>query len=155
MTQDQASDDLWFLNSRVRVRSRSAAGEHPASLIEHRMVRGDSPPLHLHRREDEVFHILEGEVLFQVGDQLITARTGDTVVGPKGVPHTFRIESDEARLLTFDTAGDFEGMMREVARPAGEGLPPMAEPSPAEIEALVAASARHNIEILGPPMSAR
>lgn len=154
MTQAQASEDLWFLNSRVRFRSQAAPGEQAACLIEHRMARGDSPPLHLHRREDEIFHVLEGEVRFQVGDRTVLAGAGDTVVGPKGVPHSFRIESEEARLLTLDTAGDFAGMMREMARPAGEGLPPLAAPSPAQIEALVAACARHQIEVLGPPLTA-
>jgi quercetin dioxygenase-like cupin family protein len=153
MSQDQAGPDFWFLNGRVRIRSQSPMGEQGASLIEHRMRQGDSPPLHVHRREDEVFHILEGEVRFRVGDQEILARAGDTLVGPKGVPHTFRIESEEARFLTLDTAGDFEAMMREVARPAGEGLPPAAEPTPAQVEALSAAAARHNIEILGPPLA--
>ena len=153
MTQDQAGEELWFLNGRARVMSRPAAGGPAASLIEHVMARGDSPPLHLHRREDEVFHIIEGEIRFRVGEKEILAGPGDTLVGPKGVPHTFRVESETARFLTFDTAGDFEGMMREVARPAGDGLPAPQAPSPALIEALTAAAARHNIEILGPPMA--
>jgi quercetin dioxygenase-like cupin family protein len=154
MTHDPAGEDLWFLNSRLRVLSRPASGARAPSLVEHRMPHGDSPPLHVHRGEDEVFHILEGEVRFRVGDREIVAHTGDTLVGPKGVPHTFRVESAQARFLTLATAGDFEAMMREVARPAGEGLPPMSEPSPAEVEALVAAAARHGIDILGPPMHA-
>jgi quercetin dioxygenase-like cupin family protein len=154
MVQDQAGEEFWFLNGRVRVRSQAARGEQAASLIEHRMPRGDSPPLHRHEREDEVFHILEGEIRFRVGDQEILARAGDTLVGPKGVAHTFRVESEEARFLTLATAGDFEAMMREVARPAGDGLPPAAEPTPAEIQALAAAAARHRITILGPPMAA-
>jgi quercetin dioxygenase-like cupin family protein len=154
MTQDLTGHDLWFLNSRIRFRAPAAPGEPAASLAEHRTPGGDSPPLHRHDREDEVFHVLAGEVRFRVGDQEVLARAGDTVVGPRGVPHTFRVESPEARFLTLATAGDFEAMVREVARPAGDGLPPRAEPTPAQIEALVAAAARHGIEILGPPMSA-
>jgi mannose-6-phosphate isomerase-like protein (cupin superfamily) len=154
MTQDPAGEDLWFLNSRVRVRSIAQPGERAASLVEHWMPHGDSPPLHVHHGEDEVFHILEGEIRFRVGDREVVARTGETLIAPKGEPHTFRVESEGAHVLTLATAGDFEAMMLEVARPAGEGLPPMAAPSPAQIEALVAAAARRNIDILGPPLGA-
>jgi hypothetical protein len=42
-----------------------------------------------------------------------------------------------------------------VARPAdADGLPPRVDPTPAEIEALAAATERHGITVLGPPMAA-
>jgi hypothetical protein len=44
-------------------------------------------------------------------------------------------------------------MVREMSRPAGDGLPPAAAPSPELIEALTAACARHHIEIVGPPLA--
>jgi mannose-6-phosphate isomerase-like protein (cupin superfamily) len=145
-----AQTDLWFFNSRVRVRSVATYGDRTPSLAEHRLPGGDSPPLHVHHREDEVFHVVEGQVRFRLGDQEVVARAGETVLAPKGAPHTFRVESEGARMLTLVTAGDFEAMMREVSRPAGEGLPPAAEPTPEQIEALTAAAARNHIEIVGP-----
>jgi quercetin dioxygenase-like cupin family protein len=150
MTQDP--QDLWFLNGRVSIRC-AANGADAASVTEQWLARGDSPPLHVHEREDEVFHVLEGAVRLRVGDAETTARAGETVVAPRGVPHCFRVESAEARFLVITTRGDFEGMMREVARPAGAGLPPPVEPSPAMIAALTAACARHHIAIVGPPMA--
>jgi len=33
------------------------------------------PPLHVHTREDELFYVLEGEVVFQIADQRILAKT--------------------------------------------------------------------------------
>lgn len=149
MIQDQ--QDFWFLNGRVSIRC-AANGAGTASVTEQLLARGDSPPLHLHEGEDEIFHVLEGEVRLRVGDDELTARTGDTLVAPRGVPHSFRVESEQARFLVITTAGDFEAMMREVARPAGPGLPEPAEPTPAMVEALTAACARHHIAIVGPPM---
>lgn len=151
MTHDQ--QDLWFLNSRVSFRC-AANGAEAVSVSEQLLARGDSPPLHVHDREDEVFHVLEGEIRLRVGEAEVTAQAGDTVVGPRGVPHSFRVESEQARFLVITTAGDFEAMVREVARPAGAGLPPPVEPTPALVEALTAACARHHIAVVGPPMSA-
>ena len=156
MPKDQAlpEDSLWFLNGRLTFRRSAASGPDRVVITEQEMVQGDSPPLHRHEREDEVFHILEGVVRFQVGGTEIVAQAGETLVGPKGVPHSFRIESPRARFLTITVGGDFESMVREMARPAGEGLPPFAEPTPSLKEALTASAARNNITVLGPPLAA-
>jgi len=150
MTQDE--DDLWFLNSRVRIRC-AADGAQGASVTEHLLPRGYAPPLHMHEREDEIFHLFEGEMRLRVGERELTARAGETLVAPRGVPHSFRVESELARVLVITTAGDFEAMMREMASPAGEGLPEPAEPTAAMVEALSAACARHHIAVVGPPMT--
>jgi hypothetical protein len=117
-----------------------------------------SPPdclhLHSHRREDEVFHVLEGALRLRVGETELIAHAGETLVAPKGVPHTFRVESEEARFLTITVGRDFESMVREMSRPAGDGLPPMAAPSEELRVALTDACARNNIEIVGPPLAA-
>jgi uncharacterized cupin superfamily protein len=42
-------------------------------VLEHRVPHGDSPPLHVHRNEDEVFHVLEGELRFVAGDRQLSA----------------------------------------------------------------------------------
>ena len=36
-------------------------------------------PLHVHEREDELFHVLSGKHVFQVGDQEFPAGPGDAV----------------------------------------------------------------------------
>jgi mannose-6-phosphate isomerase-like protein (cupin superfamily) len=46
-------------------------------------------PLHLHRRDDEAWYVLEGSLLVQVGNQVIEARAGSGVLVPKGTPHTY------------------------------------------------------------------
>ena len=156
MSADDAggSAALWFLNTRVTLRRTSASSPDGLSIAEHRMPFGESPPLHMHEREDEIFHILEGVVRFRVGasEQVLTA--GQTALAPKGLPHTFRVESEDgARCLVMTPGPDFEGLIRDVARPAGDdGLPAPTAPTPAMIEALGAACARRHIRLLGPPL---
>jgi mannose-6-phosphate isomerase-like protein (cupin superfamily) len=46
-------------------------------------------PLHLHLDEDEAWYVLEGTLLFRVGDREIEAGAGAAVFGPRGTPHTY------------------------------------------------------------------
>lgn len=146
---------LWFLNARVAIRRASRSAPDGVSIQEHWMAFGDSPPLHVHHREDEIFHVLEGALRFRVGDAETVVGAGETVVAPKGAPHTFRVESPAgARCLVMARGEDFEGLVRDVSRPAGaEGLPDPAAPTPAMAEALALAAARRHITLLGPPLS--
>jgi quercetin dioxygenase-like cupin family protein len=68
---------------------------------------GGGPPPHIHRREDETFHVLEGQVEFLLGDELVTAGVGDFVNVPRDTVHRFHNASSElARLIiTFSPAG--------------------------------------------------
>ncbi|TIT84551.1 MAG: cupin domain-containing protein, partial [Mesorhizobium sp.] len=57
---------LWFNNTLVAIQVSAADGEDGICVIEHRLPYGDSPPLHVHRNEDEIFHIIEGRMRFQI-----------------------------------------------------------------------------------------
>ena len=145
---------FWFEGMLVNVRLSWNAGEDRVSVVEQFMRYGESPPLHIHRNEDQVFHILEGEMLIHIdGDERI-ARAGETVLAPKGKPHSFRVESREgARCLTITSGGDLENMIREMGEPATcAALPPQVEPTPAMIAALTEACARNGIDIVGAPL---
>lgn len=147
---------FWFMNSLVTVRVSSADGQDGISIIEHHVQPGDSPPLHLHHTEDEIFHVLEGEFRIRLGDREQRAFPGDILLAPKGIPHTYRAESPTGgRFLTITAKGDFERFVRSLGRPAAraERPEPAGAPTPEAIEALTAAAARHGIEMVGPPLS--
>jgi quercetin dioxygenase-like cupin family protein len=146
--------NLWFLNTHVTIRVSSQDGSDGISVLEHRAFQGDSPPLHIHHDEDEIFHVLEGEVRYRVGDQERLARAGETLLTPKGIPHTYRVESAEARMLTI-TKGEFESFIRAFGRPAErDGLPdPSGPPTPEQAEALARACRQFGIDLVGPPLS--
>ena len=146
---------LWFLNGLVTVGVANSDGHDGISVLEHLAPHGDSPPLHVHHDEDEVFHILEGELRFRVGDDELRAGAGETLLAPQGVPHTYRVESEHGRWLVTTARGNFERFVRSVGRPAeSDALPePAPEPTPEQVEALGAAARAHNIELVGPPLA--
>lgn len=153
---DSSAKDYWFLNTRVSVRVSCEEGEDRISVLEHWAPLGDSPPLHVHRNEDEAFHILEGEVAFRLGDEDLQRKAGDTVLTPKGVPHTYRVLSaGGARWLTITAGDDFERFVRSLGRqPEDEGLPaPSGPPTPEQAARLGTAAAGFEIDIVGPPLA--
>jgi mannose-6-phosphate isomerase-like protein (cupin superfamily) len=79
-------------------------------------------PLHVHEREDELFHVLAGEHVFQVGDREFPAGPGDAVFAPRGVPHAQRrVAPGEGRLLVLTSPAGFEGFFRRLAAAQQEG----------------------------------
>lgn len=80
-------------------------------IYESARVKKGGPALHYHYTQDEWWYVLEGEFQIKVGDQLYNAKAGDSVFGPKGIPHAFAKvnEGGNARLLiTFQPAGKME-----------------------------------------------
>ncbi len=101
------------------------------------------PPLHLHKNQDEVFQIIEGEFLFQVGNEKIKASAGDFVFGPRNVPHTFYQLSKKAHLIfSYNPAGKMENIMVE-----------MAKLMPQNPQAFAKVCADNDVPFVGPPMS--
>jgi quercetin dioxygenase-like cupin family protein len=146
---------FWFLNGLMTVGVAHAEGRDGISVLEHLAPHGDSPPLHVHRDEDEIFHILEGELRIHVGDDVLRAGPGETLLAPQGVPHSYVVESERARFLVTTARGNFERFMRSISRPAErDDLPePAPEPTPEQMEALATAARAHGIDIVGPPLA--
>ena len=73
-------------------------------------------PLHVHEHEDELFYVLEGEHVFQVGDQDFHAGPGGLVFAPRGVPHAQRrVAPRTGRILVLTSPAGFEGFFRVLA----------------------------------------
>jgi quercetin dioxygenase-like cupin family protein len=148
-------EQLWFLNTLVTVRVPHDEGGDGISVLESFAPHGDSPPLHIHQTEDEIFHMLEGELRVRAGDADVRIGPGETLLAPKGVPHTYRAESPEgARYLVTTRRGDFERFVRSFSRPAERAeLPPaQGPPTPEQAEALATAAQKHGIDLIGPPL---
>ena len=97
------------------------------SIVEISSPPGDMPPLHVHRTDDEAWVVLEGEVSFFAGsNEPIRVAAGGAAFGPKGVAHTYRVESDgPARILAICTPGDFAAFVIAASQPADRAeLPP-------------------------------
>src|SRR3954451_1252973 len=142
------TEPLWFLDTLVTIPVAHVEGTDGVSVIESTAPYGDSPPLHVHHTEDEIFHVLEGELRLRVADRDLHLGAGETMLAPQGVPHTYRVESPAgARWLVVTTHGDFERMVRSASRPAEVAdLPaPSGTPTPEQEEALAAICRECNI----------
>jgi hypothetical protein len=64
----------------------------------------DSGPsyLHVHRSDDEAWHVLEGSLRFRFPGREVDAPAGTTVFVPAGSPHTYRV-TVPGRYLIFLT----------------------------------------------------
>lgn len=115
----------------IHVRGEQSDGR--LGVIEKSMPAGaPGPPLHVHDF-DEAFYVLDGELTFQVGDEISTAGPGELAFAPGGTPHTLaNRRSEPARYLLICTPGGFEReLARRAARDDGADPPEWArQPSP-------------------------
>jgi mannose-6-phosphate isomerase-like protein (cupin superfamily) len=141
---------LWFIDHLVHVLIDGDGSDGTLALIDERGRRGDMPPLHVHRRDDETFYVLEGELRLFVADEQIVLGPGQAAYAPRDVPHTYRVESDEARWLVITAPAGFDNFVREVSEDApADEMPPHGRPVDPAV--LAQAAAKVGIEILGPP----
>lgn len=138
----------WLDGTTVSILFDSAATNGQLAVMRSTMARGAASPLHLHRREDEMFILISGTGLFHVGDEVLEVGPGGSVFLPRDVPHAYRIVSEEADMLTLCTPGGME----EFFRGAGHDLDRIGDAGwEVSMADLVAAAASGGQEILGPP----
>ena len=145
----QSVETLWFLDNAVRIHAEGPTW----SLTEVSGHPGDMVPLHLHRDEDEVFHVLVGELELFLDGTTLRLGAGEIVVAPRGVPHAYRVSSTEPARWLAHASETFAQFVRTLSRPAeSDALPePSGPPTPEQVAALTDCAALFGIEILGPP----
>lgn len=101
------------------------------------------PPLHLHLYQDEYFYIINGEYLFQVGDEKYIMKAGDTIFLPRNIPHAFVQLTDTGKVLvSYIPAGKIEDFFRTTDSWTSS-------PTNEEIEKAFEAN---GMKIVGPPL---
>ncbi len=114
-------------------------------LFESTRIKEGGPSYHLHFDQDEYWYILKGEFLFKVGEETFTAKAGDTVFGPRKVPHAFsKIGKGEAKILMFfQPAGKMEEMFRKISEGVTKNMTDEEQDKFRE---------EHGIKKVGPPL---
>jgi len=141
----------WTGGSTVDLLLDSEASDGRLMILRRHATLGDAVPVHVHRREDEVFLVLEGSVTVWVGDARRELAEGGICFLPRGLPHAYLVTSETARVLNICTPGGLEAAFREAGwiltapAPAGWAVAP---------EAVAQAFAKVDCEILGPPRGA-
>ena len=87
-------------------------------LLEQVSLRKGGPPRHLHHRQEEWFYVMEGEYVFEVGQERIRLKPGDSLLAPRKVPHVWAFVGDSPGklLIAFQPAGKMETFFQEAAR---------------------------------------
>jgi quercetin dioxygenase-like cupin family protein len=95
------------------------------SLLEFSIKPGGGVSPHFHKRHSDSFYVLEGEVEFHVGDEVVQGSSGTYVLAPHGAVHYFRNVSDTpARALNLHTPGGFVEYRRELLALHEQGIEP-------------------------------
>lgn len=141
-----------FLNHLATVKVQGAPG-NALSVVEFVGPKGFGPPLHRHRDEDELFVILEGEIVFRTGDLEVVGRPGAHAFLPHGIPHQFQILSDSARFTcvtaSMNGAPRFNGMVEALGEPIDS--PTLPAPTAIDPARVAEVNDHFGIDILGPP----
>ena len=142
---------VWYNGSLMTFLATSEDTHGQFALIEAVARKGNVPPPHIHHREDEIFYVLEGEVVVSVGDRTIKGTPGTMVFLPRDVAHSFTIESEQSRMLILLTPAGLEGWFKEFSVPAAAmTLPPADEPAYGEVQRMLEAAPRYGIEFVLP-----
>lgn len=97
------------------------------SLIDMRARPGVVVPDHVHRDAEELFYMVEGELLVKVGERELIVGPGDLVLVPRGVVHAHSNRAElSTRWLTMFSPSGTEGYFAERAH--------LAASTPADVE---------------------
>jgi len=148
---ENEGEAFWLLGmlETIKISAKDTDGQY--GLIELVVPEGVGSPWHVHPEENEWFYVLDGELTVWVADERHFLKPGSFAFGPKGVPHTFYVESGEARFLVGFQPMEFEGFLREVGESAPERVVPPPVKEHPDMERLAPIAERHGMKILGPP----
>ncbi len=93
-------------------------------VFESKRTKEGGPAHHYHFEQDEWWYVLQGEFLIKVGDVVHNAKVGDSVFGPRMVPHSFaKIGEGEGLLLMFfQPAGKMEEFFTKISQGVGSKM---------------------------------
>ena len=110
---------------------------------------GGGPPPHIHRHEDEMFYIVEGECGLLLGEEWITAGVGDFVNVPRGTVHRFQNQGTEAmRMIVTCTPAGIEKFFEETLERTLDPTARIRDNVDAVAARYAAAAPRHGIEFV-------
>jgi quercetin dioxygenase-like cupin family protein len=139
----------WWFAALAEIKATAQDTDGQLTIVEVTEPPGAQAPLHVHHREDEGFWILDGDVTFEVGDEMIHASAGDFAWGPRDVPHRYTAGPDGCRMLFLLTPAGFEGLVRDMSEPAAEHTLPPASDEPPDMERVARVAQAYGCELLG------
>jgi quercetin dioxygenase-like cupin family protein len=141
--EDATDEGPWYegtAGERIAVRLSSKDTNRAYAIVESVSAPGCSPPLHLHRNEEEHMVVLAGTYRIQIEDKVFAAPAGTSATVPRGARHSWRnISNETSRLLVVLTPGGFEQCIQTIRN------------SPAD--KVLEIAAHYGCFLVGPPIS--
>jgi quercetin dioxygenase-like cupin family protein len=109
---------------------------------------GCEPPMHIHHREDEWLCVLDGRITAFVDGAEIAIGAGSIGFLPRGVAHTYAVETGTARMLAINSPGGFASMFGDVQRAFAGTMPDAPRPQDGAVMGPVFEA--YGIEMVGP-----
>lgn len=151
-SESRGGERRWFLGTLATIRVPGEAVDGRFALIEFLFPEYASPPRHTHP-QDESYVMLDGHLTVESGEERFTLTAGGVAVVPMGVTHTFRVDSETARVLVLSTPSGLERMVLDCSVPASSPtLPPANAPRPTADE-LARIFELHGQVNCGPPLA--
>ncbi|WP_420149430.1 cupin domain-containing protein [Spirosoma sp.] len=143
--QDRSNKPFKWLDATFHVKVSGQDNEGRFVIFDTLRPEKVGPPLHLHTDCDEWFFVIDGEFKFQVGDETLRLKAGDSLTVLKDTPHAFvKTSEGMARMIVMhQPAGKMEEYFRTVTQ-----LPDQS------IEGRRAYAEKHGMRILGQPLKA-
>lgn len=114
-------------------------------VFESKRIKEGGPSHHYHFDQDEWWYVIQGQFLIKVGDTMHKVKAGDSVFGPRMVPHSFaKIGEGEGKLLMFfQPAGKMETFFNKISEGIAKNM------SESEQDKL---REEHGFKRVGPPI---
>ena len=147
--ETRGAKTLDIFGNQIWIKLSGADTDGKYTVFQGEVAPQSGPPLHRHGREDECFHVLEGDFVFEVEGTEIYAKAGSTVFAPRGLAHRFQnVGTTMGRLLTVSEPAGLDDFFTEIDQATGGAL----VPDPAVV---VPIFEKYGLELLGLPMAAR
>ncbi|MBV9843449.1 MAG: cupin domain-containing protein [Kutzneria sp.] len=143
---------VWHMGALMLFKATSEQTNNQFWLAEQTSNAGYASPVHLHTREDELFYVLDGELSIEIDNVMHRPSTGVMVFAPRGLPHSYKVESPTARWLVLGTPGGFDGWFFDTGKPAERLEVPEFDPRDfPDFGEVIASVEAYGGKVLGPP----
>jgi quercetin dioxygenase-like cupin family protein len=128
-----------------KVTGADTGGAFEYSIVDVAPLGG--PPLHVHHSHAEAIHVLSGRYKVRIGEETFTCEEGGFAYMPAGIPHAFLNLTDEpGQVVLLYSPGGAHRFFEEYGSLARDGVTDRAT--------LAAVFERHEMTLLGPPLTA-
>lgn len=139
-------DAFWWLGSTTLIKVGRDATGGDLDIVDHRVPAGYAPPPHVHRNQDEVFYIIDGEFSVRCGDEHWSAGPGSLVFLPRLVPHGFTVSDlGPGRTLLINAPAGFADLIADLGQATTSLELPGPEVAPPDPDRIKAESEAHGI----------